>query len=147
MATEEAVLISASLAETWDAYFDPEGWRQWVDGFAAVIDSDGYPHEAGTLRWQSIPAGRGEVVETVLRHEPRRLHLVEFSDPAMTGTLETRFGVEGEATNVTQALEYRLLARGPLARLAALLFVRGQLRASMRRSLLALRRRVEEASE
>ena len=61
----------------------------------------------------------------------------------MAGELDTRFEIEGEGTRVSQLLDYRLVDRGPMARLAALLFVRGQVRASIRRSLLALRRVVE----
>jgi hypothetical protein len=140
MATVEAsVLVGASLAETWDAFFDPSGWRHWVDGFQASLESDGYPQAGGTLRWRSIPAGRGEVTERVLDHEPRRRHKAAFEDPAMAGELETRFMVEGDGTRVSQRLEYRLLAKGPIAWLGALLFVRSQVRASMQRTLRDLR--------
>ena len=145
MATVEAsALVPASLAETWDRYFDAGTWRAWVDGFEAVVDSDGYPAAGGTLHWRSIPAGRGEVTERVLEHEPRRLHRIAFADPAMEGELETRFQIEGDATRVAQRLDYRLLARGPIARIGALLFVRAQVRASMERSLHSLLRTVEE---
>ena len=143
---EESVLVAASLAETWDRYFDPRGWGAWVDGFQAAIEADGYPEAGGLLRWRSIPAGRGEVTERVLEHEPRRRHLIAFSDPAMEGELETRFEIEGQGTRVSQRLDYRLLDRGPIARLGAVLFVRSQVRQSVQRSLLAFRRAAEEAA-
>jgi Polyketide cyclase / dehydrase and lipid transport len=143
---EESVLVRASLAETWDRYFDPRGWGSWVDGFQATIEAEGYPQAGGVLRWRSIPAGRGEVTERVLEHEPRRRHLISFGDPAMEGELEARFEIEGEATRVSQRLDYRLLDRGPIARLGAVLFVRGQVRQSVQRSLLAFRRAAEEAA-
>jgi Polyketide cyclase / dehydrase and lipid transport len=147
MATvEEAVLVDASLAETWDHYFDARAWIEWVDGFRAVIGSEGYPDAGGTLRWRSVPAGRGEVVERVLAHEPRKRHRIAFSDPGMAGELEVRFGIEGERTRVTQTLDYRVLDRGPIARLGAILFVRSQVRASVQRSLAAFRRAAEEAA-
>jgi hypothetical protein len=147
MATvEETVDIEASLAETWDHFFDVRGWESWVDGFQAAFEAEGYPAAGSTLRWRSIPAGRGEVSEHVLEHEPRRRHLVEFSDPEMEGRLETRFEIAGERTRVTQELTYGLVARGPIARLAAVLFVKAQVRASMQRSLLAFKRAVEEAA-
>jgi hypothetical protein len=145
MATiDESVLVGASLAETWECYFDAGGWGAWVDGFEATLESEGYPQAEGVLRWRSIPAGRGDVTERVVEHEPRRRHLVSFADPAMEGELDTRFEVEGDGTRVRQVLTYRLLDRGPIARLGALLFVRGQVRASVQRSLLAFRRAVEE---
>jgi hypothetical protein len=143
---EEAVLVRATVAETWERYFDPRGWGSWVDGFHAVIEAEGYPEEGGVLRWRSIPAGRGEVTERVLEHEPRRRHLIAFSDPAMEGELETRFEIEGQGTRVSQRLDYRLLDRGPIARLGAVFFVRGQVRQSVQRSLLAFRRAAEEAA-
>ena len=146
MATvEESVLVGASLAETWDRFFDVRGWPSWVDGFQAAVESHGYPEVGGTLRWRSIPAGRGEVTERVVEHQHRRRHLISFEDPAMAGELDTRIEIEGEGTRVSQRLDYRLLDRGPIARLGALLFVRGQVRASMQRSLLAFRRAAEEA--
>jgi Polyketide cyclase / dehydrase and lipid transport len=147
MATvEESVLVTASLAEVWDHYFDARAWGAWVDGFQSPIEADGYPEAGGTLRWRSIPAGRGEVTERVLEHEHRRRHLIEFSDPEMEGRLDTRFEIAGEGTRVTQTLTYRLRAKGPMARLGALLFVKSQVRASVRRSLFAFKRAAEEAA-
>ena len=64
----------------------------------------------------------------------------------MEGELETRFEIEGQGTRVSQRLEYRLLDRGPIARLGGVFFVRGQVRQSVQRSLLAFRRAVEEAA-
>ena len=145
MATvESSVFVRASLAETWEGFFDSGGWAGWVDGFAAVRDAGDYPAPGSTLRWRSIPAGRGEVTERVLAHEPRRRHVISFADPAMAGELDTRFAVEGEGTRVSQTIEYRLLGGGPIARLGGILFVRSQVRASLERSLLAFRRMVEE---
>jgi hypothetical protein len=140
-----SVTVRASLAETWDAYFDPAGWPSWVDGFGTVVElGGGYPAAGGSLRWRSVPAGRGEVGERVLEHEPRRRHRVSFADPAMAGELATSFEIRGEETWVGQELEYRLLDPGPIARLAGVLFVKAQVRASLERSLAAFKREAEE---
>ena len=85
----DSVLARASLKEAWDYYFEPSGWPAWVDGFHAVESASGYPDEGGTLIWRSTPAGRGRVTETVLAHEPRKLHRIEFSDPESRGELTT----------------------------------------------------------
>ncbi len=143
---EESVVAGASLAEAWDAYFDQRGWGAWVDGFQAVLDSSGYPDTGTTLRWRSIPAGRGEVTERVLEHEHRRSHRVEFSNPAMSGELAVAFVIEGEGTRITQTLTYGLSARGPMSVLASLLFVRSQVRRSVQRSLLNLKVYIEETA-
>jgi hypothetical protein len=131
----ESVVLEAPLAEAWDYYFDPRGWPAWVDGFGRLQASDGYPEAGGSLRWGSIPSGRGEVTEHVLEHEARRLHRVAFHDSASAGELETTFAIDGGGTRVTQRLEYRLRNRGPLSWLTDRLFIRSQVRGSVRRSL------------
>lgn len=138
MATaRHSVSVVGSLAETWDSYFDERGWSEWVDAFSSVVSSDGYPEKDGTLIWRTGAAGRGEVRERVIAHEPRNLHRIEFSDPTMTGRLETRFAIEGDGrTRVSQTMEYRLVQRGLFAFLGAL-FVRSQVARSLARSLTA----------
>lgn len=145
------VEIAAPLADVWDLYFDRRRWAAWVDGLASVVASDGYPEPDGTLTWRSTPAGRGEVRERVLAHEPRSLHRIAFDDPASAGELETRFEIrpagEGESRNtrVTQALDYRLTRGGPLSPVTDLLFIRSQMRGSLQRSLSDLRLEAERS--
>jgi hypothetical protein len=138
------VVVQASLAEVWDHYFQPRGWPSWVDGFGHLEVSDGYPEVGGTLRWRSVPAGRGQVTEHVLEHEPRRLHRVDFRDPESSGELETRFEIESQGTRVTQELDYRLRRRSPFAWLTDRLFIRSQLRASVARTLVRFKFEVED---
>ena len=149
----ESVVIRASVAEVWDFYFEPRTWPAWVDGFGGVDESDDYPAAGGTLRWHSTAAGRGDVTERVVEHEPRRLHSVEFSDPESSGTMTTRFEIvtgdhEGEGgaggTRVTQEMEYKPRSRGPLGPLTDILFVRSQVQRSLARSLDRLRHEIEE---
>jgi hypothetical protein len=143
----ESVLVGASLADTWNFYFEKGGWPAWVDGFGNVESSDGYPETGGTLVWRSNPAGRGTVQERVLAHEPRTLHRIAFSDPESSGELTTRFAIEGEGTRVTLELTYRLGSSGPLAWLTERLFVRGQMRGSLQRTLARLRLEAEEVAD
>jgi len=139
----ESVLVGASLAETWDHYFDPDGWPVWVEGFGRVARMDGYPEAGATLVWSSNAAGRGEVTEEVLAHEPRTLHRIAFSDPQSSGELTTRFVVEGDGTRVTLELDYEVGKGGPLARLTDLFFTRSQVAGSLRRTLGEFRAEVE----
>jgi hypothetical protein len=134
-AISESVMVNASLADAWDYYFDPGGWPAWVDGFGRVVASNGYPEAGGSLRWTSTPAGRGEVAERVLEHERRRVHRVAFRDPSSAGELTTTFAIDGKGTRVSQRFEYRLVSGGPFAWLTDRLFIRSQIRGSMRRSL------------
>ena len=141
----ESVLVDASLKEVWDEYFDPRGWPAWVDGFVSVERSAGYPEVGGTLVWRSKPAGRGTVSERVLEHSPRTRHRIEWSDPQSAGELLSEFAVEGEAVRVRLTLDYRLARGGPFARLTEWLFVRGQVRRSLQRTLLRFKHEAEEA--
>ncbi len=140
---EASAVVPASLADAWAAFFDPAGWPEWSDAFASVVAMDGYPEQGGRLVWRTGAAGRGEVTEEVAEHEPRSLHAVSFSDPTMTGRLETRFEIEKDQTRVTQAMEYRLAERGVFAFLGAL-WVRSQVARSVERSLAGLRAYVAE---
>lgn len=136
--------IEGSLAGVWDLYFDRERWSHWVDGFARVTASDGFPDRGGTLTWESTPAGRGRVTERVLEHEPRRIHRAAYTDPGSAGELETRFEiVPGSGAepriSVKQKLTYELQEGGPLSALTDRLFIRSQMRRSLERSLAELR--------
>lgn len=144
MATTESVLVGASLKQAWDFYFEPAGWINWVDGFGRVESAVGYPELDGRLVWESVPAGRGRVSERVLAHEPRTLHRIAFEDPESRGELTTRFAVEGEGTRVTLELDYALASGGPIAWVTDRVFVRGQMRASLRRTLARYRLEVED---
>jgi hypothetical protein len=141
-----SVAVSASLAEVWDYYFEAEGWPAWVDGFGRVESSSRYPEVGGTLRWVSAPAGRGEVTERVIEHEPRRAHRASFEDPETQGELKVTFAIRGEATLVTQEQDYRLRRGGPFSRLTDMLFIRSQMRRSLERSLARLKLEVEEVA-
>jgi Polyketide cyclase / dehydrase and lipid transport len=141
---EASIPIKASLAETWEHYFDPRGWAVWVDGFQAAESEEGYPEVGGTLRWRSVEAGRGRVTERVLEHEPRRRHRIAFSDPQSEGELVTEMAIEGDGTRVTQTMDYRLAGRGPFSWVSDRLFVRSQVRGSLERSLLRFKHEVEE---
>jgi hypothetical protein len=139
--------VGASLAETWEHYFDPRGWGSWVDGFEASEKSEGYPEEGGTLIWRSGGAGRGRVTERVLEHRPRTRHRIEFSDPESEGELLTEMAIEGEGTRVAVTFDYRLRRGSPLRPLTDRLFVRPQVQRSLERTLLRFKYDVEELAE
>jgi hypothetical protein len=147
-----SAVITASLAEVWEFYFDTGSWDLWVDGFAAIESVDGYPLTGGGLVWKSVPAGRGEVSESVLEHEPRSLHRVKFTDPESSGEQTTRFAIEpgsdGGATRVSLELSYEpKTGAGFLGGVVDLLFVRSQMRRSLERTLARLRLEVEQRSD
>ena len=146
MATvSESIEIAASLSAVWDVYFEPATWPAWVDQFASIDSSTGYPETGARLVWRSGSAGRGEVTERVLEHQPRTRHRIQFSDPSAEGELTTDFAEAAAATTVSLAMTYELSSRGVFARVSDVLFVRSQMRASLHRSLVSLRLEVEDA--
>lgn len=138
--------ISAPLRTVWSLYFDPGSWELWVDQFAAVVSSRGYPETDGGLVWRSGSAGRGEVHEHVLEHTPEERHRIEFTDPSSSGELLSTFEQAGAGTTVTLTLSYEVRSRGLFAKLSDVLFVRAQMRASLERSLSNLRLEAEDPS-
>ena len=107
----------------------------------------GYP-EAGRDAGLALDPRRARDAcsEQVLEHRPRRLHRIRFSDPESSGELESRFEVEGEGTRVTLTLTYRVGRGGPLAALTERVFIRGQVRGSLRRTLLRFKHEAEEVA-
>ena len=143
----ESLLVKGSLKEIWDFYFEPRSWASWVDGFQEVESIAGeYPREGGTLVWRSNPAGRGRVTETVLEHSPRTRHRIRFSDPESEGELLSEFGIEGEATRVRLTLSYKLPGNRVLAAITDRLFVRGQVRRALQRTLMRFKHEAEEVA-
>ncbi len=136
--------IDADLKEVWDIYFDDQGWARWVDGFARVESSEGYPERDGTLTWESIPPGRGRVTERVLDHEPRKLHRISFDDPESEGRLETTFEIRGDGVHVVQTMTYTIKHAGLFGPAADIFFVRRQVVGSLERSLGRLKHEAEE---
>jgi hypothetical protein len=141
----EELVIPASLAEVWDTYFEPSTWPAWVDELQAVDSiSDSYPEAGAKLVWRSGPSGRGQVHETVLEHEPRRLHRIRYRDPHSEGEQLTTFEIEGEGTKVRIELVYGLMEPGVFGPITDRLFVRSQMRAALVRSLEGLRSEAQE---
>lgn len=143
---EQEVQVPASLADTWDAYFEPRLWPSWVDSFGSVTAMDGYPLPGGTLSWKSVAAGRGEVTERVLEHESRRRHKIAFADPSLAGEMTVTFVIEGNGTKVSVLFDYKLVDPSAFARLASLLFIKSQVRGTLRRSLDAFAREAAEVA-
>ncbi len=131
--------ISADLKEVWDTFFDERRWPSWVDGFDTVLSTEGFPESRGRLRWRSIPAGRGEVSEEVLEHEPRKRHRISFSDPESEGELITTFEIRGQAVVVNRTMSYKIRHPGLFGPLTDIFFVRRQVSAAVIRELAGLK--------
>jgi uncharacterized membrane protein len=127
----------ASVAHAEAAWCDLDRWGAFVDGFQDVVRVTGtWPQEGAAVTWESVPGGRGRVVERVIEHAPGAGLRVAFEDTKMRGEREIRFASEdGGGTRAELTLTYQLGGRGPLQILTDLLFISPQLRQSLQREL------------
>src|SRR5918998_2382956 len=125
MGRAAASLVVPGLASEAEAlWYDPVRWPAWVDGFGHVVDvAEGWP-ATGRVLWDSLPQGRGRVLETVLAYEPRTGQTLAVEDSRLRGTQRVAFTPGSEHTKVTLSLDYEIKERTPVTWLVDLLFVR-----------------------
>ena len=116
-------------------WYDVERWPRWVAGLASVHSaSEAWP-EAGQVRWESGPAGRGVVVERVVSFEPLVGQTVEVEDDSIRGRQTVAFvPLDGDVA-VTLRFAYELKRRSPLLALVDLLFIRRAMTQSLEQTL------------
>jgi hypothetical protein len=149
MAVARAALeMTATAAAVEAAWADPSRWGRFVDGFGALVSVEGaWPEPGARLVWESVPGGRGQVVERVLRYAPGVELATELEDPQLSGVQRLAFapakggeGVGGPRVGVALELDYALASRSPFMVIANPLFVRRAVRDSLRRTLERLAR-------
>src|ERR1700744_3677456 len=63
--------FAASVHDAERCWFDTSRWQSWVDGLAGVLEPrEPWPMVGGGVTWESGPAGRGRVTETVVAYAP-----------------------------------------------------------------------------
>ncbi len=150
MRARASLVVDGRISEVEALWYDTARRPTIVDGFHHVVSADpAWPAE-GTLVWDSVPNGRGRVVETVLRYEARVGQTATVEDTATTGTQEIAFGVTpDERVRVTLSLDWTLKERrlGPLGWLVDLLFIRPRQREALGRTLVRLGRELAAERE
>ncbi len=142
--------VQVSAAEA--LWYDTSRWPTFVDGFGHVAKLEGdWPHEGARLVWDSVPAGRGRVIEVVTSYEVRVGQTVQVEDERITGTQIVTFAPLGEGKS-RMALELTWQHKFPnvFTPLVDLLFVRRAFADALQRTLSRFSREVrveEELSE
>lgn len=125
----------ASQAE--DLWYDTSRWPTWIDGFGHIDKQEGdWPHPGARIIWRSRPGGRGRVVEQVDRYEARTGQTVNVEDEQLRGSQTISFTPDGDEVRIELAMNYEVKDRSPFAVLAGLLFIRRNIRESLRRTLI-----------
>jgi hypothetical protein len=130
-------------------WYDTSRWPAFVDGFAHVAKLEGdWPHEGSRLVWDSVHAGRGRVVERVVRYEVRSGQTVEIEDPRITGVQTVTFTPRGNgASQLDLELRYALKNPTPVSPVVDLLFVRRAFNDALRRTVSRFARELRAEEE
>lgn len=128
--------FAAPMREAERGWYDTSRWPSWVDGLDRVVKTcDPWPMVGGEVLWESGPAGRGKVTETVAAYAPGGGQTVEVTDNAITGRQTVSFVEVPAGVEVTLRLEYRLTRRSPITPVIDALFIRREMSLSLSRSL------------
>ena len=128
--------VAGSVPEAEALWYDTGRWPAWIDGLSRVSAVEGdWPGAGATVRWESNPAGRGRVVERVVRYERGAGQTLDVQDDAIRGRQSVAFDDLGEGVRVELALEYELKARSILTPVVDLLFIRRAMTTSLRSTL------------
>jgi hypothetical protein len=125
-----------SIRDAESLWYDVERWGRWLPGLEAVEHVSGaWPGVGAVVRWRSVPAGRGRVVERVVEFEPLSGQTVEVEDDSMRGRQTVGFAPEGEDVAVEVSLSYELKQRSVLMALIDALSIRGSMRRALEQTL------------
>jgi hypothetical protein len=128
--------FAATVAEAERGWYDTSGWPAWVDGLDRVIATrEPWPLIGGSVAWESGPAGRGTVTETVTAYAPADGQTVEVVDDSVTGRQTVAFVPVEHGVEVTFRLEYQLRRFSPITLVVDVLFIRRQMTLSLNRTL------------
>jgi uncharacterized membrane protein len=128
--------FDGTVHEAETCWYDTRRWPAWVDGLERIVEvSEGWPNLGAIVRWQSGPAGRGDVVERVVEFEPLERQTVQVQDSSIEGRQSVAFTPVPDGVQVTLELGYELVRRSPLTPLLDALFIRRAMASSLQATL------------
>jgi hypothetical protein len=131
-----AQVLPGPVHQAEKCWYHTDRWPVWVDQLARVIEVRGdWPKVGSEVIWESGPAGRGRVRESVVAYEPRTGQTTEVEDDTITGRQTVKFTPSGDEVLVELSLEYKITRRDPLTPVIDLLFIRRLMAGSLRSTL------------
>ncbi|MFL5830688.1 MAG: SRPBCC family protein [Solirubrobacteraceae bacterium] len=125
-----------SVHEAESRWYDTGSWSKWVDGLARVASVSGdWPGRGATVVWESGPAGRGRVTESVAAFEPLGGQTNDVQDDSIDARQSVTFTPQDDSVEVQLTLEYRIRKRNLFTPLVDLLFIRRAMALSLRSTL------------
>jgi len=134
-----ALSFPGTVHEAETCWYDHVRWPRWVDGLERVLDvTAGWPAAGGRIVWQSAPAGRGRVSETVTAYTPLGGQSADVDDDSITGRQTVAFAPAHDADDrveVALSLEYEIKRRSILTPVVDRLFIRRAIESSLKATL------------
>ena len=147
-ASAKTIISGVALTAAQALWYDRESWPLFIDGLRSIVSVSGEPPLVGSsVVWQSTPAGRGEVRETVLNYEPGVGQELEVEDRAIAARQRVLFLVVDGQLRVELELDYRLKSSNPFRAVTDWLFIRRAQSESLQRTLTAFRLELEAQRE
>lgn len=144
VARAQTTITGVSLSDAERLWYDLESWPLFIDGLRSVVSVGGVaPLSGSSVIWQSTPAGRGEVAETVIEYERGEGQQLEIEDRAVAGRQRVRFQAGADRVAVQLELDYRLKGSNPFRAVTDWLFIRRAQSESLQRTLTAFRLELE----
>jgi hypothetical protein len=133
--------LPGRIAEAEALWYDPSRWPAFVDGFGHVAKLEGsWPKAGARLTWDSMPGGRGRVVERVVEHVVRERQRVEVEDERLEGLQSIEWAANEQGCELTLTLDYRLKNARFGSPIVDALFIRRAIRDSLARTANRFRR-------
>lgn len=151
MKARAQIIVPGRISEVEALWYDTRRWPTFVEGFHHVHGGldEGWP-ERGTLVWDSVPHGRGRVMERVTRFEPRVGQWAQVEDTQIRGHQTVSFAATPDGrVRVVLELAYEVKERrgGPLFAVVDALFVRPRQREALQRTLARFARELRDERE
>ncbi len=134
-------------AEAGALWTDTARWATFIEGFARVLEDRDWPQAGGRLSWESIPEGRGRVLERVTDYVPGERLVTAVNEEQLTATQSVTFSPDPEGAYVELALDYELSREDGLKKIVDVLFIRRALSDALGRTLRRFRTEAMEEAD
>jgi uncharacterized membrane protein len=129
-----ALRLQGTVHDAETCWYDHARWPAWVDGLERIVDvGRDWPQRGGRIVWQSGPAGRGRVTETVTAYAPLGGQTVDVDDDSISADQTVAFTPAGDdSVEVRLTLDYEIKRRSLFTPLVDRLFIRRAMERSLR---------------
>lgn len=127
-----SVTVEGSVHEAETLWYDTSRWPTWVTGLAHVAKLEGeWPRAGAKVVWDSIPAGRGRVVERVSSYQKLASQTLEVEDETIRGSQSVLFIPGDGSVEIELSLRYELKERSIFSPIVDFFFIRRAMASSL----------------